>query len=269
MTPLLQVIGLSKAFNGVRAVQQASFEVETGSITGLIGPNGSGKTTTIDCISGFQPIDSGRVLLAGAEITNCRPAIVARAGLIRTFQNVRVYDSYNLIDNLMVAEAPFRGLNWYDALARTRAFCAARTAAEDRARELIDLVGLVSLIDAPAIVLSYGQKKLLAFAAAMMSRPKLIVLDEPVAGVNPTRINEVGRMLRRANAAGMSFLIVEHNVEFINSLCHKVIVFEQGSKLTEGAPDEVRNDPRVLDAYLGVPALGGAPASPFRAAEAR
>jgi ABC-type branched-subunit amino acid transport system ATPase component len=261
MTPLLQVNGLCKAFSGIRAVQHASFDVETGSITGLIGPNGSGKSTTIDCISGFQPIDSGTVSLGGADITNFPPAVVARAGLIRTFQNVRVYDSYDLVDNLLIAEAPFRGLSWYDALLRTRAFCAARKAAEDRACELIELVGLAGLIDAPAVVLSYGQKKLLAFAAAMMSRPRLIVLDEPVAGVNPTRINEVADMLRRANAAGMSFLIVEHNVEFINSLCHKVIVFEQGSKLTEGTPEEVRNDPRVLDAYLGIAPVATAEAT--------
>ena len=263
MTPLLQVTGLCKAFSGIHAVQQASFDVEQGSITGLIGPNGSGKTTTIDCISGFQASDAGTVQLAGADITNFRPAIVARAGLIRTFQNVRVYETYNLVDNLLIAEAPFRGLSWYDALVRTRTFRAARTAAEDRARELIELVGLTHLIDAPAIVLSYGQKKLLAFAAAMMSRPKLIVLDEPVAGVNPTRINEVALMLRKANATGVSFLIVEHNVEFINSLCHKVVVFEQGRKLTEGTPDQVRNDPRVLDAYLGI-----APGAPLRAAGA-
>lgn len=254
MSALLHVAGLSKAFRGVRAVQDASFDVETGSITGLIGPNGSGKSTTIDCISGFQRLDAGRVSLAGEDITGLRPANVARAGLIRTFQNVRVYDSYTPIDNLMVAEAPFRGLRWHDALARTRLFRSTRIAAEHRARELIDLVGLTALISAHAIVLSYGQKKLLAFAAAMMTRPKLIVLDEPVAGVNPTRINEVADILRRANATGVSFLIVEHNVAFINDLCHKVIVFEQGRKLTEGTPDEVRNDSRVLDAYLGVAA---------------
>jgi ABC-type branched-subunit amino acid transport system ATPase component len=137
-------------------------------------------------------------------------------------------------------------------LFRTREFRGKSAAARDRARELIELVGLTRLIDAPATVLSYGQKKLLAFAAAMMARPRLIVLDEPVAGVNPTRVNEVADILRKANATGISFLIVEHNVEFINNLCHKVIVFEQGCKLTEGSPEEVRNDPRVLDAYLGI-----------------
>jgi ABC-type branched-subunit amino acid transport system ATPase component len=263
MSAILKVDSLSKAFSGVRAVREAGFEVEQGSITGLIGPNGSGKSTTIDCISGFQRIDAGRVELDGRDITNLAAPDVARAGLIRTFQNVRVYDSFDLLQNLLIADAALRGLGWYDALLRTRTFRSVSAVAETRARELIDLVGLTRLIHAPATVLSYGQKKLLAFAAAMMAQPRLIVLDEPVAGVNPTRVNEVADILRKANAAGISFLIVEHNVEFINSLCHKVIVFEQGSKLMEGTPDMVRKDPRVLDAYLGI-----APASAAVAAEA-
>jgi ABC-type branched-subunit amino acid transport system ATPase component len=261
MNAILKIADLSKAFSGVHAVQHASFDVEEGSITGLIGPNGSGKSTTIDCISGFQRPDAGRIELGGRNITNSNPATVARAGLIRTFQNVRVYETYNLLDNLLVAEASFRGLSWYDVLVRTRAFRSVRRTADERARELIELVGLTRLVDAPAAVLSYGQKKLLAFATAMMARPRLIVLDEPVAGVNPTRVNEVADILRKANRTGISFLIVEHNVEFISGLCQKVIVFEQGGKLTEGSPEDVRNDPRVLDAYLGIaPKSGASPA---------
>jgi ABC-type branched-subunit amino acid transport system ATPase component len=252
MTALLELDGITKSFRGIRAVRDASFTVEAGSITGVIGPNGSGKSTTIDCLSGFQRPDAGLVRLAGEDITGFSPAEIARRGLVRTFQAVRVYDSYNLLDNLLVVEAPFRGLTWFDALARTRAFRDRRAAAEHRARELIDSVGLMRMIDAPASVLSYGQKKLLAFAAAMMATPKLIVLDEPVAGVNPTRVNEVAEILRRANRAGITFLIVEHNVEFINDLCHKVVVLDQGAKLTEGTPEQVHRDARVLDAYLGL-----------------
>src|ERR1700687_1197386 len=207
MSAILTIAGLSKSFSGVHAVQNASFEVEEGSITGLSGPNGSGKSTTIDCISGFQRLDAGRVELGGRDITNFNPATVARAGLIRTFQNVRVYDSYNPLDNLLVAEASFRNLNWFDVLVRTPAFRAIRAAAEVRAHELIELVGLTRLLDAPATMLSYGQKKLLAFAAAMMARPRLIVLDEPGAGVKPTRVNEVADILRQAHATGVFFLI--------------------------------------------------------------
>lgn len=252
MTSLLELNGITKSFRGIKAVRDASFTVEPGSITGVIGPNGSGKSTTIDCLSGFQRPDAGVVRLAEENITGLAPAEIARRGLVRTFQAVRVYDSYNLLDNLLVVEAPFRGLNWFDALARTRAFRDRHAVAEHRARELIDSVGLTRLIEAPASVLSYGQKKLLAFAAAMMAAPKIIVLDEPVAGVNPTRVNEVAEILRRANRSGITFLIVEHNVEFINDLCDKVVVLDQGVKLTEGTPQEVHRDARVLDAYLGL-----------------
>jgi ABC-type branched-subunit amino acid transport system ATPase component len=248
----LEAQNIAVRFGQAAVLRNVDLAVASGEMVGLIGPNGSGKSTTIDCISGFQRLDAGRIELGGHDITNFNPVAVARAGLIRTFQNVRVYETYNLLDNLLVAEASFRGLSWYDALVRTRAFRGVRSAADERARELIEFVGLTRLVDAPAAVLSYGQKKLLAFAAAMMARPRLIVLDEPVAGVNPTRVNAVADILRKANRTGISFLIVEHNVEFINSLCHKVIVFEQGSKLTEGSPEDVRNDPRVLDAYLGI-----------------
>ncbi|HWI26231.1 MAG TPA: ABC transporter ATP-binding protein [Stellaceae bacterium] len=252
MSALLTVTNLAKAYRGVHAVEDASFCVERGSITGLIGPNGSGKSTTIDCISGFQRLDRGRVMLEGADITGLTPQKIARAGLVRTFQTVRVYDEFDLVANLMIAVEPFRSVGWHDALLRTGRYRAARKAAETHARELIELVGLTRLAAAPAAILSYGQKKLLALAAALMSRPRLVVLDEPVAGVNPTRINEVATILRKAKAAGTSFLIIEHNVEFITGLCDHVIVFDQGRKLTEGPPAEVHNDPRVLDAYLGI-----------------
>src|SRR6185312_4316631 len=154
--------------------------------------------------------------------------------------------------NLLAVAASFREVGWHDALLRTPRYRRARDTAAARGRELLDLVGLTRLAAAPASILSYGQKKLLALAAALMSRPRLVVLDEPVAGVNPTRINEVATILRKAKAAGTSFLIIEHNVEFITGLCDHVIVFDQGRKLTEGPPAEVHNDPRVLDAYLGI-----------------
>lgn len=254
MTALLEISGLAKAYRGVQAVADVSFAVAEGAITGLIGPNGSGKSTTIDCISGFQKPDRGKVTLAGRDITGLSPQQIARAGLARTFQTVRVYEQFDLVANLLIAVEPFRAVGWRDALLRTGRYRAARAAAEARARELVALVGLTRLAAAPAGILSYGQKKLLALAAALMPEPRLVVLDEPVAGVNPTRINEVAAILRRANEAGASFLIIEHNVEFITGLCDRVIVFDQGRKLTEGPPAEVHADPRVLDAYLGIEA---------------
>lgn len=252
MTPLLEVRELAKAFRGVRAVDGASFAVQPGSITGLIGPNGSGKSTAIDCISGFQRADSGSVHLQGSAINGLPPQRIARLGLTRTFQDVRVYESYSVLENLLVVAKPFEPTNWADALLRNRKFRETHGQAQRRARDLIELVGLTRLIDAPALILSYGQKKLLAFAAAMMSSPTVVMLDEPVAGVNPTRVNEVAEIVRRANRGGTTFLIVEHNVDFITSLCDHVIVFDRGRKLTEGPPAQVHRDPLVLDAYLGV-----------------
>lgn len=240
MSALLDVHDLSKAFAGIRAVDRVSFAIKPGSMTGLIGPNGSGKSTTIDCISGFQRLNSGRVVLAGRDITGARPHDIARAGLMRTFQNVRVYEQLSVLDNLSIAAL------------RTRRYRATVDAAEARARELIELVGLTRYTALEAGILSYGQKKLVALAAALMPKPKLVVLDEPVAGVNPSRIREVEDVLRQLNQAGETFLIVEHNVEFITNLCDNVIVLDQGRKLAEGPAAQVHQDARVLEAYLGL-----------------
>ncbi len=254
MTALLAVERLIKSYRGVRAVDGVSLSVPRHGVTGLIGPNGSGKSTTIDCMSGFQRPDAGRVLLDGVDITGTPAHRIARAGLIRTFQTVRVYETLSLRDNLRLAMHPAGEAGWLDALLRTRRHRAEDRATIARADELIALIGLTRYAEAPAGLLSYGQKKLLALAAALMPRPKLVVLDEPVAGVNPTRIQEVEDVIRRLHAAGETFLIVEHNVDFIMNLCDLVIVFDQGRVLMEGTPDEVRRDPRVLEAYLGADA---------------
>jgi ABC-type branched-subunit amino acid transport system ATPase component len=252
MTAVLQIDQLCKSFVGVQALAGVSFAIEEGSITGLIGPNGSGKSTTIDCVSGFQTIDSGRVLLSGKDITGRPPQAVARAGLMRTFQTVRLYERFSLRDNLTIAAQQFDAAGWLDEFLRTARYRDATATAEMRASELLGLVGLSRYVDADAGLLSYGQKKLLALAAALMPRPSIVVLDEPVAGVNPTRIREVEDILRGLNSAGQTFLVIEHNVEFITNLCSRVIVLDQGRKLAEGTPAEIHRDARVLEAYLGL-----------------
>lgn len=252
MTAILEISGLTKSFAGVRAVDGLSFAVEAGSITGLIGPNGSGKTTTIDCISGFQPIDAGTVVLAGVDVTARPPHAIARAGLARTFQNVQLYETLPLLDNLLIAAQQFDEAGWADELLRTRRYRRAVSAAEARAHRLIELIGLKPYAAVETQIFSYGQKKLVALAAALMPHPKIVVLDEPVAGVDPTRIREIEGILRSVNAAGETFLIVEHNVEFITNLCDQVIVLDQGHKLAEGPAEAIHADPRVLEAYLGM-----------------
>ena len=252
MSAILSVTDLRKAYSGVHALDGVSFDVEAGSITGLIGPNGSGKSTAIDCISGFQKLDGGKVVLAGNDITGKLAHHIARAGLMRTFQTVRIYERLSLRDNLAIAAQQFDPATWVDEFFRTRRY-------RDAVERLGEAGARAGRADRPAKyyeietgILSYGQKKLVALAAALMPHPKIVVLDEPVAGVNPSRIREIEVALQQLNRAGETFLIVEHNVEFITNLCHQVIVLEQGRKLAEGTAAEIHTDSRVLEAYLGM-----------------
>ena len=252
MSAILEVTDLRKSYAGVHALDGVSFAVEAGSITGLIGPNGSGKSTAIDCISGFQQRDGGRIVLAGRDISGQAAHHIARAGLMRTFQTVRIYERLSLRDNLAIAAQQFDPATWIDEFLRTRRYRQAVDKAEARARELVELIGLKRYWEIETGILSYGQKKLVALAAALMPHPKIVALDEPVGGVNPTRIREIEVALADLNRAGETFLIVEHNVEFITNLCHRVIVLDQGRKLAEGTAKEIHTDPRVLEAYLGM-----------------
>jgi branched-chain amino acid transport system ATP-binding protein len=249
---LLSVTGLQKSYAGVHAVRDVSFEIPPGSVTGLIGPNGSGKSTSIDCISGFQRPDEGRWSLAGRDLTGLPAHALALAGLTRTFQTVRAYGELSLIENLCVAAQEHDGIGWWSSLRRSTACRKADEVARACGLDLLDQVGLSEYKDAPAQVLSYGQSKLLAIAAAMMSRPTLVILDEPVAGVNPTMVRRIEAIIRTLNQQGISFLIVEHNVEFIMTLCAQVIVLDAGQKIGDGPAAAIRSDPRVLEAYLGV-----------------
>jgi branched-chain amino acid transport system ATP-binding protein len=251
MTPILEVTGLIKRYLGLTSVDEVAFEVEVGTVLGLIGPNGSGKSTIVDCLSGFQPADGGQWRLDGRALTSLPAHRIARAGLTRTFQTVRAYDELTLLDNLRVAAQERDGVGWLPSLSRGPRLRVAEKASEARGRDLLATVGLAEYAKAPAAILSYGQRKLLAIAAAMMARPKLVVLDEPVAGVNPTMIRRIEAVIHQLNAEGVTFVIVEHNVDFIMSLCRRVIVLEAGEKIADGPPSLIRSDPRVLAAYLG------------------
>jgi branched-chain amino acid transport system ATP-binding protein len=238
--PLLEVRGLTKRYLGLMAVDDLSYRVEAGSIVGLIGPNGSGKSTSIDCISGFQPADGGEWLLDGRPLAGLAPHRIARAGLTRTFQTVRAYDELSLLENLRVAAQETDGHGWWAALRRGAALRESESKAAERARSLLETVGLARYADAPA-----------AIPASIMAHPRLVVLDEPVAGVNPTMVRHIEEVIRRINAEGVTLVIVEHNVDFIMNLCRSVVVLEAGRKIAEGPPAVIRSDPRVLAAYLG------------------
>jgi ABC-type branched-subunit amino acid transport system ATPase component len=239
---LLEVDELAKSYGGVRAVDGCSFAVEAGTVTGLIGPNGSGKTTIFNLITGYARPDSGRVRFDDRDVTRSRTGRLYRLGLSRTFQQARVFGQLTVLENLVVAQG-FR----LPRLASRRVGNADR----DRAGQLLDEFRLAPLANTRAADLSYGQRKLLEFAAVLMSAPRLVLLDEPTAGVNPVVIDTMERHIRARHAAGVTFLIVEHDMTFVMRLCDPVIVLDAGRPIHTGPPAEVQSHPAVLDAYLG------------------
>ncbi len=241
--PLLEVKALSKHFGGVKALDDASFVVPQGSITALIGPNGSGKTTAFNLIDGTMTAGAGEVWLEGRRIDGLPPYRRAHLGLARTFQITRLFREMTVLENVV---APLRSFSWRQL--NTNAIRGDETA---RAEELLTFVGMERFREQQAGALSYGQQKLVELAQVLMLDPKLILLDEPAGGINPTLIARMGEMIRTLNRQGTTFLIVEHNMPFVLGLCDPVLVLARGTCICEGAPDHVQKDPRVLDAYLG------------------
>ena len=250
MSAGLQVHEVVRAFDGVRAVDGASLEVEPGSITGLIGPNGAGKSTLFHCISGFLRPQSGRVLLDGKRIDGRAPHRIARAGLIRTFQTPRALTRMTVLENVMLAAPNHPGERLGGSLA-PRARRREREVTV-RAAELLELVRLDGHSDALAGTLSGGQRKLLELVRALMAEPRILLLDEPMAGVSPTlRVELLEHILALRRRDGITLLIVEHDLDFVMRASDRVIVMNDGRVIAHGSPDEVRADERVVDAYLG------------------
>jgi neutral amino acid transport system ATP-binding protein len=252
ISPLLEVDGVVRTFGGVRAVDGASFTVEAGSITGLIGPNGAGKSTLFATVAGSLKPDSGRIVFAGRRIDR-RPAYrVARAGLVRTYQAARVLTRMSVLDNLLIASKGHPGERLTGLLSRPLAARAHERRTLARARELLALVRLDAHAHAYAGTLSGGQRKLLDLARVLMLEPSLVLLDEPMAGVSPAlRVELLEHVLALRRERGITFLIVEHDLEFVMRAADRVVVMNEGKVLLVGAPDEVRRDERVVEAYLG------------------
>ena len=243
MRALLAVEGLTKRFGGIVALNRCSIEVAEGSITALIGPNGSGKTTLFNLVTGYLPPDSGSIFLDGKSLRRADPAKVARLGVLRTFQQARIFPQLTVQENLAAAvHQPW----WGTMYARVR------PAERVRALELLDEFGLGRHAELPAIELSYGQQKLLEFAMALMSGPRMLLLDEPTAGINPTLINGLLDRLRRVNQElGIALLVIEHNMRVIMELAEYIYCLAHGELLAQGKPEQIQSDQRVLDAYLG------------------
>ena len=233
MSVLLRTEGVHKSYGGVRALDTCTIEVNEGTVTGLIGPNGSGKTTLFNVITGYAKADAGEVYLADRRITNMAPDKVFALGIGRTFQLTRIFPSLTVMENMLVASQHHRA------------------GARKRAIEQLEFVGIEGYHASLAGTLSYGQRKLLELAYILVADPAIVLLDEPAGGVNLSLVNHIAARIRELNAAGKTFLIVEHNMEFVMGLCHQVTVLDSGTVVAAGPPDIVRTDRRVLDAYLG------------------
>jgi branched-chain amino acid transport system ATP-binding protein len=245
MNPILEVKGVTKQFGGVVANDNVTLTVPKGKIVGLIGPNGSGKTTLFNSIVGYHPIDAGSIRFEGREVSTLRVAEIARLGLLRTFQQTRIFGKMTCMQNMLVS-VPRAHHNWW--------FMLRRSTPQDvsRAEELLQFVGLKAKRFLRAGDLSFGQQKLLELAMALINQPQMLLLDEPTAGINPTLINGLMDRLRRANREfGITLLLIEHNMRVIMNLAEYIYCLAHGELLAEGEPEQIRKDHRVIDAYLG------------------
>jgi ABC-type branched-subunit amino acid transport system ATPase component len=247
VTALLRAEGIKKAYGGVQALNGATLDVAEGTVAGLIGPNGSGKTTLFNIITGYERADEGHIYFGGKAITNAAPDKVFATGIGRTFQLTRIFARLTVLENMLVAAQtsgrPRSVLSWFGKDAWTHH--------RRHAMDLLAFVGIERHANVLAGSLSYGQRKLLELAYVLVADPRVILLDEPAGGVNPTLINHIADRIRELNSQGKTFLIVEHNMEFVMGLCANITVLESGASVASGPPDIIRTDKRVLDAYLG------------------
>lgn len=249
---LLRIERLTKRFGGILALNDVSFSVRKGEVIGLIGPNGSGKTTLFHCITGFlEPDPPSHIEVMGESIEGKSPDRIALLGMVRTFQEVRVFRRLSVMDHLLMSAQQFQEDKIGPRFLNAREIRVLEAHATARARELLELLNLTGSAAKTAGSLSFGQRKLLALAAALMPDPNLILLDEPAAAVNPVLIDKIKEFVLDMKRSGKTFLLIEHNMGVVLDICDRIVVLDHGEKIAEGAPQVIRNDPRVIDAYFG------------------
>jgi len=248
---LLDLVDVSKRFGGLLAVSDLSFSIGEKEIISMIGPNGAGKTTAFNCVTGLFPVSGGDVRLDGASITGLPPPRVTRLGIARTFQNIRLFSYMTAVDNVMVGAHWWMRQRVWDCALTTRRARTEERAIERRALDLLDELGLANYAGSYARELPYGLQRRLEIARALATRPRLLLLDEPAAGLNPQEKKELMGLISRLREEGLTIFLIEHDMKVVMEVSDRIVVLDHGEKITEGVPQEVRNNPQVIEAYLG------------------
>ena len=267
--PLLEAKGATKRFGGLVAVNKLDFSMEAGSIVSVIGPNGAGKTTFFNCIAGFYQVSEGTITFDGRPIRGLRPDQIAHMGVSRTYQNIRLFANMSAMENVLVGQHHHLHSNWIAAIFNTKSTRAEEGRAHEEARRLLRYIGLQGMGDSMAGKLAYGDQRRLEVARALANKPRLLLLDEPTAGMNPAETAQMTRLIRQLrDDLGLSILLIEHHMRVVMDISEQITVLDYGEKIAEGSPAEIRSNARVIEAYLGRGSVARAEADKSASAEA-